>query len=104
MANAECHFHVLISMLSLGSFKAKCNFHVLMFTLSLGSFVSQVRIDILTPQNITVKRFDVEPEAGFVTKSYEFPDRPAFGDWSVVAYYGYEVSPGKDRSSIVRIF
>ncbi|XP_072048198.1 complement C3-like [Amphiura filiformis] len=51
----------------------------------------KVRIDILTPQDIIVKRFDeLEPDSGFVSVKYQFPGLPAFGNWTVAAYYGHE--------------
>ncbi len=45
-----------------------------------------------------MKRFDnLEPDAGFVSVSYQFPVLPGFGNWTVAAYYGHQVSVGVRR-------
>ncbi|XP_072051761.1 complement C3-like [Amphiura filiformis] len=53
--------------------------------------LEKVRIDVITPQGVIVKRFMVEPDAGFARASYQFPASPAFGNWTVSAYYGYKM-------------
>ena len=63
-------------------------------------YCQQVQIDIITPQDVIVKRFDgIQPEAGFVSVKYQFPVAPAFGNWTVVASYGHEV-----RTSLVLFY
>lgn len=55
----------------------------------------QVRLDIRTPQDIVIYRENFEEEdgnrLGFYMHTFQFPESPMFGNWSIVGYYGKDV-------------